>query len=164
MIDAVWKIKTFSEITTNELYEIIKARINVFVVEQNCPYPDLDDNDQKAVHLWAEKKGEVLAYCRIFDKGIKYPETSIGRVVTTEKARGTGFGKQLIKYALEIIENRFETSEVRISAQDYLLKFYSGFEFQDTGKKYLEDNIPHTEMFRKIEKPKVKTSGSYKNI
>ncbi|MNX96093.1 putative acyltransferase [compost metagenome] len=109
----------------------------------------MDDNDQKAIHLWAEKEGEVLAYCRIFDKGIKYPETSIGRVVTTENGRGTGLGKQLISYAIDIIENRLRTSEVRISAQDYLLKFYSDFGFQDTGKKYLEDNIPHTEMFRK---------------
>lgn len=149
MINADWKIKTFSELNTKELYAIIKARVNVFVVEQDCPYPDLDDNDQKAIHLWAEKEGEVLAYCRIFDKGIKYAETSIGRVVTTEKARGTGLGKQLIKYALEIIQNRLGTLEVRISAQDYLLKFYSDFGFQDTGKKYLEDKIPHTEMFRK---------------
>ena len=149
MIDIDWKIKTFSELTTVELYEIIKARVNVFVVEQDCPYPDLDDYDQKAIHLWAEKEGEVLAYCRIFDKGIKYPETSIGRVVTTEKGRGTGLGKQLISYAIDVIENRLRTTEVRISAQDYLLKFYSGFGFVDTGKKYLEDNIPHTEMFRK---------------
>lgn len=149
MINAEWKIKMFSELTTTELYAIIKARINVFVVEQDCPYPDCDDYDQKAIHLWAENNGEVLAYCRIFGKGIKYPETSIGRVVTTQNARGTGLGKQLIKYALEIIENRLETSEVRISAQDYLLKFYSNFGFADTGKKYLEDNIPHTEMFRK---------------
>lgn len=148
MTNADWKIKTFSELTTTELYEIIKARINVFVVEQDCPYPDCDDYDQKAIHLWAEKNGEVLAYCRVFDKGIKYPETSIGRVITTENGRGTGLGKQLITYALEIIENRLGTSEVRISAQDYLLKFYSDFGFQDTGKKYLEDNIPHTEMLR----------------
>ncbi|MBP6576165.1 MAG: GNAT family N-acetyltransferase [Chryseobacterium sp.] len=149
MTNIDWKIKTFSELTTTELYEIIKARVNVFVVEQDCPYPDLDDYDQKAIHLWAEKEGEVLAYCRIFDKGIKYPETSIGRVVTTEKGRGTGLGKQLISYAIDVIENRLRTTEVRISAQDYLLKFYSGFGFVDTGKKYLEDNIPHTEMFRK---------------
>ncbi|SHK13312.1 GNAT family N-acetyltransferase [Epilithonimonas mollis] len=150
MDNLVWKIKTFDEISTQELYSVIKARINVFVVEQDCPYPDLDDYDQKAIHLWAEIDGEVLAYCRIFDKGIKYQETSIGRVVTTEKGRGTGLGKQLINYALEVIENRLMTSEVRISAQDYLLRFYAGFGFQDTGKKYLEDNIPHTEMHRKI--------------
>ena len=149
MIDIDWKIKTFSELTTVELYEIIKARVNVFVVEQDCPYPDLDDCDQKAIHLWAEKEGEVLAYCRIFDQGIKYSETSIGREVTTENGRGKDLGKQLISYAIDIIENRLRTSEVRISAQDYLLKFYSDFGFRDTGKKYLEDNIPHTEMLRK---------------
>ena len=149
MNNIIWKIKSFEEITTSELYEIIKARVDVFVVEQDCPYPDLDDYDQKALHLWAEQDQKVLAYCRIFNQGIKYPETSIGRVLTTEKGRGKNFGKQLIQYAIETIENRFRTSEIRISAQDYLLRFYSGFGFEDTGKKYLEDNIPHTEMFRK---------------
>ncbi|MEG0761405.1 ElaA protein [Chryseobacterium piscicola] len=149
MNNIIWKIKNFEEITTAELYEIIKARVDVFVVEQDCPYPDLDGYDQQAIHLWAEQENNVLAYCRIFDKGIKYNETSIGRVLTSEKGRGKNLGKQLIQYALETIENRFKTLEVRISAQDYLLKFYSGFGFQDTGKKYLEDNIPHTEMFRK---------------
>ncbi|WP_312078727.1 GNAT family N-acetyltransferase [Chryseobacterium sp.] len=149
MSNIIWKIKNFEEITTAELYEIIKARVDVFVVEQDCPYPDLDGYDQQAIHLWAEQENNVLAYCRIFNKGIKYNETSIGRVLTSEKGRGKNLGKQLIQYALETIENRFKTLEVRISAQDYLLKFYSGFGFQDTGKKYLEDNIPHTEMFRK---------------
>lgn len=148
MDNVVWNIKRFDELTVPELYAIIKARIDVFVVEQDCPYPDLDNYDQKALHLWAENDGEVLAYCRIFDRGVKYPETSIGRVITTEKGRGTGLGKQLIQYAVEVIENRLGTSEIRISAQDYLLRFYSGFGFQDTGKKYLEDNIPHTEMFK----------------
>ena len=149
MSNIIWKIKSFEEITTSELYKIIRARVDVFVVEQDCPYPDLDGYDQQAVHIWAEQDQDVLAYCRIFNKGIKYQETSIGRVLTTEKARGKSLGKQLIQYAVETIENRFHTSEVRISAQDYLLRFYSGFGFEDTGKKYLEDNIPHTEMFRK---------------
>ncbi len=153
MSNIVWKIKTFEEFTVPELYNVLKARINVFVVEQNCPYPDLDDYDQKAVHIWAEQDGEVLANCRIFDKGIKYQEASIGRVLTTEKARGKNLGKQLIAYALETIEARFHTSEVRISAQDYLLKFYGEFGFENTGKKYLEDDIPHTEMlYRKKQK------------
>ncbi|MDQ0592146.1 ElaA protein [Chryseobacterium ginsenosidimutans] len=147
--NTIWKIKTFEEFTVSELYAVLKARIDVFVIEQNCPYPDLDNYDQKAIHIWAEENGDVLAYCRIFDKGIKYNETSLGRVLTTEKARGKSLGKLLIKYAVEIIENRFYTSEIRISAQDYLLKFYSDFGFVDTGKKYLEDDIPHTEMLRK---------------
>ncbi|AZB00691.1 GNAT family N-acetyltransferase [Chryseobacterium joostei] len=145
----IWKIKTFDEFTVPELYSILKARIDVFVIEQNCPYPDLDNYDQKAVHIWAEENGEVLAYCRIFNKGIKYDETSIGRVLTTEKARGKSLGKQLIQYAVETIENRFRTSEIRISAQDYLLRFYTGFGFEDTGNKYLEDDIPHTEMIKR---------------
>lgn len=149
MSNIIWKIKTFDEFTVPELYAVLKARIDVFVIEQNCPYPDLDNYDQKAVHIWAEENGNVLAYCRIFDKGIKYDETSIGRVLTTELARGKSLGKLLIKYAVETIENRFRTSEIRISAQDYLLKFYGDFGFEDTGKKYLEDDIPHTEMIRK---------------
>lgn len=85
----------------------------------------------------------------MFDKGIKYNETSIGRVLTTEYARGTGLGKQLIAHAIEVIEKEYQTSEIRISAQDYLIKFYSDFGFQDTEKKYLEDNLPHTEMIRR---------------
>ncbi len=149
MNNIVWKIKTFDELTVTELYAVIKARVDVFVVEQDCPYPDLDGYDQKAIHLWAEEDGEVLAYCRIFDKGIKYNEASIGRVLTTEKARGKNLGRQLIAYAVQAIENRFRTSEIRISAQDYLLRFYGDFGFEDTGKKYLEDDIPHTEMLRK---------------
>lgn len=149
MSSIIWKIKTFDEFTVPELYAVLKARIDVFVIEQNCPYPDLDNYDQKAIHIWAEEDGEILAYCRVFDKGIKYGETSLGRVLTTEKARGKNLGRQLIKYAVETIENRFHTKEIKISAQDYLLKFYSEFGFTDTAKKYLEDDIPHTEMIRK---------------
>ena len=148
MSNITWNVKTFEQLTTNELYKILQARIDVFVVEQNCPYPECDNYDQKALHLWAEIDNEILAYCRIFDKGIKYPETSIGRVLTTENARGKKMGKQLLSYAIEIIETRYKTPSVRISAQDYLLKFYSEFGFVDTGKKYLEDGIPHTEMLR----------------
>ena len=144
----IWKVRSFDELTAPELYNILKARCDVFIVEQNCPYPDLDDYDQKALHLWTETNGEVLAYCRLFNSGIKYKEASIGRVLTTESARGKTLGKQLIAYAIDVIENRFQTTEIRISAQDYLLNFYSRFGFQDTGKKYLEDDIPHTEMFR----------------
>lgn len=145
----IWKVRTFQELTVPELYKILKARCDVFIVEQNCPYPDLDDYDQKSLHLWAEIDGEILAYCRLFNFGIKYKECSIGRVLTTEKARGRNIGKQLMSYAVEVIETRFKTSQIRISAQDYLLNFYQQFGFEDTGKKYLEDNIPHTEMFRK---------------
>lgn len=149
MKNVIWSIKKFDELTITELYKILKARMEVFIIEQDCHYLDLDNYDQKALHLWAEKEGFVLAYCRVFDRDIKYNEASIGRVLTTESGRGKGVGRRLMNLAVEVIENRFQTSEIRISAQDYLLKFYSELGFQDTGKKYLEDNIPHTEMIKK---------------
>ena len=149
MKDIIWKIKSFEELSIHELYEILKVRQEVFVVEQTCYYLDADGYDQKALHLFAEKEGKVVAYCRIFPKGVKYPETSIGRVLTHPDFRNLKLGKTLISFALEAIKTRFNTTECRISAQDYLIKFYSDFGFQDTGKKYLEDDIPHTEMARK---------------
>lgn len=144
-----WTVKPFETLSTNDLYRIVQARVEIFVIEQNTPYQDLDNTDQKALHLWAEQDGNILAYCRLFNRGIKYNEASIGRVLTTEYARGTGLGKQLISRAIQVIEKEYQTSEIRISAQDYLIKFYSDFGFQDTGKKYLEDNLPHTEMIRR---------------
>ena len=143
-----WKIKSFAELSVPELYEILKIRQEVFVVEQTCHYFDADGYDDKALHLWAESNGEILAYCRIFDAGIKYEEASIGRVLTNPNCRNLRLGKTLMTFALLTIEARFRAAAVRISAQDYLLKFYAEFGFQDTGKKYLEDNIPHTEMIK----------------
>ena len=143
-----WKIKSFIELSGTELYEILKIRQQVFVVEQACYYLDADGYDDKAIHLWAEQNGEILAYCRIFDAGIKYQEASIGRVLTNSNYRNLRLGKTLMKFALLTIEARFRAVGVRISAQDYLLRFYSEFGFNDTGKKYLEDDIPHTEMLK----------------
>lgn len=143
-----WKIKSFAELSVPELYEILKIRQEVFIVEQTCDYLDADGYDDKALHLWAENNGEILAYCRLFEAGIKYQEASIGRVLTNSNYRNLRLGKTLMKFALFIIEARFRVGDVRISAQDYLLKFYSEFGFQDTGKKYLEDDIPHTEMLK----------------
>lgn len=148
MGDIVWKIKSFDEFNTSELYEILKVRQEVFIVEQTCYYQDADDYDQKALHLWAEKEGRIVAYCRFFAPGIKYQESSIGRVLTHPNYRNLSLGKNLIYLALAAIEKRFGTSACRISAQDYLLKFYGSFGFKDTGKKYLEDDIPHTEMVK----------------
>ncbi len=147
--ELLWNVGSFQELTAIQLYRILKVRSEVFVVEQNCPYLDTDGLDPVAIHLWAEVDGEVAAYCRIFGPGIKYSDCSIGRVVTAEKFRRMNYGKILMKLAVDVVAHRFSTSEIRISAQDYLLDFYSGFGFQDTGKKYLEDNIPHSEMFRK---------------
>lgn len=143
-----WKIKTFTELSTFELHQILKARIDVFVVEQNCPYPEVDGDDPKAIHLWAEDHGEVVAYCRIFEPGIKYAETSIGRVLTHQNYRKMNLGKTLMKFAITTIETKFPGNSIRISAQDYLLAFYTNLGFCTTGKNYLEDGIPHSEMLR----------------
>lgn len=151
MTDLVWKVKNFSELTPDEVYKILNIRQEVFVVEQKCYYLDADNYDQKAIHLWAEKNGEILAYLRIFNRNIKYPEASIGRVLTALSVRRENLGKTLVAFSLQIIFNQMRCKSVRISAQDYLIKFYSNFGFVDTGKKYLEDNIPHTEMLLKKE-------------
>ncbi len=144
-----WNSKKFSELTTSELYSILKVRTEVFVVEQNCSYLDPDGKDPEALHLWTQTNGEIQAYCRIFAPGIQYKEASIGRVLTSANARGKGLGRKLLKESIEIIESNFNFSSIRISAQDYLLDFYQDFGFVTTGNSYLEDGIPHSEMLRK---------------
>lgn len=146
MSETIWKIKTFEELSSLELYAILKVRQEVFVVEQTCYYLDADGSDQEAVHIWAEQDNMVLAYCRIFDSGIKYEESSIGRVLTHPDFRKLKLGKFLLQIAIGTIKSRFRTPYIRISAQDYLIRFYEEFGFQSTGKNYLEDEIPHTEM------------------
>lgn len=141
-------MKTFADLSAAELYAVMKARQEVFIVEQNCQYQDADGYDERALHLWALENDEIIAYCRIFPPNIKYSEASFGRVLTTRAGRGRGVGKILVRCAIDIVENRFRTSAITISAQDYLLKFYGGFGFEPTEKKYFEDEIPHTEMRR----------------
>lgn len=145
----IWKVKSFADLSVPELYAIMKIRQEVFIVEQNCPYLDADDEDEKALHLWAENEGKIVAYCRIFDCGIRYSDASIGRVLTHPQFRSQKLGRILMRFAINTLEQRFGAKTVRISAQDYLLKFYGDFGFHDTGKKYLEDGIPHTEMIRR---------------
>lgn len=148
MTNTVWKIKKFDNLNIAELYAILKIRQEVFVVEQTCYYLDADGFDQYAFHIWAEKEGEVVAYCRVFGPNIKYEECSIGRVLTSERMRKKKAGKFLMKLAIETIESNFKTKKIRISAQEYLEKFYETFGFHTSGKKYLEDDIPHIEMIR----------------
>lgn len=142
-----WIIKPFQELSVIELYELIKLRLEIFVVEQNCSYQDADGKDLKSLHLMGySNDGVLVAYCRILPAGISYAEVSIGRVVSSSLVRGSGVGKQLMLEALKCIEEKFGNSSVRISAQSYLLKFYESFGFKSLGKEYLEDNIPHMEM------------------
>ena len=143
-----WVNKSFEELTTTELYGLLRSRVDVFVVEQHCPYPELDQWDQKATHLWAEAKGNIAAYCRLFAPGVRFENASIGRVLTTAPFRRQELGKQLMTRALKILDSAYPGHKVQISAQDYLLEFYSRLGFVSTGKQYLEDGIPHSEMIR----------------
>ncbi len=142
-----WKIKKFEELSTNELYRIMQLRLEVFSVEQNCAYQDADGKDFNCFHLIGyNKENDILAYSRIVPPEISFKEVSIGRVITSQKVRGTGSGKELMKKSIEFIKQQFGNVPIRIGAQCYLIKFYSGFGFEISGNEYLEDNIPHIEM------------------
>lgn len=143
-----WEIKTFNELTVTELYEILRVRQAVFVVEQNCPYQDVDSLDNVSWHLYTrdEKTGNILAYLRITYAGHKYEEVSIGRVLTTDAARGMGLGKSLIQEAMSFLQKELPGQAIRISAQLYLQKFYEDFGFKVVSEPYDEDDIPHIEM------------------
>lgn len=144
-----WKIKRFEELTTTELYEILRVRAEVFVVEQTCVYQDLDLKDKKAYHLFCENNGEIVAYLRILDKGVSYPEISIGRVLTTEMNRGKGLAREMMQRAISFIKEELYEMQIRISAQLYLKKFYESLSFSVTSDVYLEDDIEHIEMVYK---------------
>lgn len=144
-----WHTKAFDELTTDELYEIMQLRVNVFVVEQNCPYPELDGKDKSCLHLYATSGQQIVAYARIVPPGLSYPQISIGRVITHPDFRKEGLGKQLIGHAIDKIEEEFGIQDIQIGAQCYLNTFYQSFGFKPVSEQYLEDGIPHVDMIRK---------------
>ena len=141
-----WALKKFAELTVAELYAILQLRNEVFVVEQNCPYQDADDKDQKSLHFMGWDGSTLVAYTRIIPQGISYTEASIGRVVTSPKYRDLGAGKTLMQLSITNTFNQFNCSQIKIGAQLYLKKFYEGLGFIQCSPEYLEDNIPHIEM------------------
>lgn len=145
-----FKIKQFEDLTTDELYKILKARIDVFVVEQNCPYEECDDKDYDSIHIFAQNKNSITAYLRIIPAGISYEEPSIGRVLVNKEYRRQGIAEKMMYLALEYIKNKLESDYIRISAQKYLLDFYQRLGFEKVSAEYLEDGIPHYEMLLKI--------------
>lgn len=143
-----FKIKPFKELSLNELYSILQLRSEVFVVEQNCVYQDIDGKDEKALHVIGYYNGEIVAYTRIFDKGYYFDETSIGRVVISPKYRDKKWGYQLMQVSIDAINEYFNDTKITISAQQYLTKFYQSLGFVQTSEVYLEDDIPHVQMKR----------------
>jgi len=142
------EIKTFKELNTEELYKILQLRSEVFVVEQDCVYQDVDSKDQKALHVIGFKKDEVVAYTRIFKSGYYFKEASIGRVVVKEPERKYGYGKVIMEASIKAVENYLNETKIHISAQEYLIKFYSSLGFKQVGEGYIEDGIPHVGMIR----------------
>ena len=142
-------IKTFSELTTKELYQILRLRSEVFVVEQNCVYQDIDKKDEKAIHIFGVSKNIIIAYTRCFQPGAYFKEASIGRVVVQKKQRKLKRGNQIMLDSIRAIETLYHTKLIRISAQCYLKIFYNNLDFYSVGDEYLEDGIPHINMIRK---------------
>lgn len=141
-----FKIKKFNELTVEEIYEILKIRNEVFIVEQKCPYDDCDGKDKNAYHLFYMEEGKFISYLRILEKGLSYDEISIGRVLVDKDYRGKGLARKSILQAIDFIQNNLKENSIRISAQHYLMDFYKSFGFKPVSGVYLEDNIPHIEM------------------
>ena len=144
------KIKSFQELTTKELYDLLQLRSEVFVVEQDCVYQDIDGKDQKAIHVLGYHQETLVAYTRVFRSGDYFKESSIGRVVVAENYRAYQYGYAIMKASIDAIENQFKESTIKISAQTYLKGFYNNLDFYEVGEEYLEDGIPHIKMIRSI--------------
>lgn len=145
------QIKTFDELQTKELYDLLQLRSEVFVVEQDCVYQDIDGKDQKALHVLGYYQDQLVAYTRLFKPGDYFEYSSIGRVVVKESFRQFGFGKDIMKASIKVIEEGSNGKMIKISAQCYLKKFYNELGFIEEGDTYLEDGIPHMAMYRKLE-------------
>lgn len=143
-----WQQLTFEQLSTTQLYQLLKLRVDVFVVEQTCPYPELDDKDhQRGVHhLLGYRDDQLVACARLLPPGISYPSASIGRVATKESERGSGLGHLLLQQALSSCQQLWPEQSIEIGAQEHLAKFYEKHGFVQTSPMYLEDDIPHIDM------------------
>ncbi|WP_333862390.1 GNAT family N-acetyltransferase [Chitinophaga sp.] len=143
-----WEIRTFEALSNEELYQILRLRNEVFVVEQQCAYQDADNYDQQAVHVMGITDAGLAAYTRVFGPGIKFDMASIGRVVTAGFARRPGLGRELMNVSIATVQDKWGKMPIKISAQQYLQKFYESLGFVQHSVTYMEDNIPHIEMIR----------------
>ena len=141
-----WRCKKFNDLTLYELYALLRLRSEVFVVEQNCPYLDMDGKDLKGYHLMCWKEDKLLACTRLLPAEISYQEMAIGRVATAYSVRRLGLGKELMQRSIDACYQLFGVAPIRIGAQLYLKKFYESFHFVQASQMYLEDDIEHIEM------------------
>lgn len=140
-----YHVKQFSQLTTKEFLELVKLRIAVFVVEQNCPYQEVDDADELAYHTWLQEGTDIVGYTRIIDKG---DTVTFGRVIVNPDYRGKKLGNKLVEETLKVVEDKYPTRPIIIGAQAHLTEFYGAFGFEVISDVYLEDDIPHVDMRR----------------
>lgn len=140
-----WELKKFDDLANEELHDIFRLRVDIFIVEQNCPYPEVDGKDPKSLHLMYKENGEIVAYARILPPGVSYDEASIGRVVVAESHRGSGLGYVLLEQAVKATLAEYN-QPVKIGAQAHLEKYYGFAGFVKASDVYLEDDIPHIDM------------------
>ncbi|MBN1467671.1 MAG: GNAT family N-acetyltransferase [Fusobacteriaceae bacterium] len=145
-----WYIKKFEQLSLDELYDILKMRSEIFVVEQECVYLDVDGKDKDVFHLFLKENNKILAYCRILPRGIAYEEASIGRVIVNKNFRKEKLGETLMTKAISYLKDVLKEKEIKIQAQAYLRSFYKKFGFQEISDEYLEDGIPHIDMEMKL--------------
>ena len=145
-----WICKQFSELTTGELYRVLRLRSEVFVVEQNCVFQDMDNKDFVCHHMMGWQGSELLGYARIVPPGISYVESSIGRIVSSPAARGLGIGRELLEQSIRAMYGLHGKRDIRIGAQYYLKEFYESFGFVQKGEIYSEDGINHIEMLLSV--------------
>lgn len=144
-----WQTKHFNDLSVDEYWGILYLRTEIFVVEQDCPYQEVDEKDKVSYHLFGKNENnEVIATSRVLPQGISYKEVSIGRVALKKEARGKGIADEMMFKTFEFIKKQFGEVNIRISAQEYLINFYGKHGFKQVGEGYLEDNIPHIEMLR----------------
>ena len=143
-----WFLKKFEELTISELYAILQLRNEVFIIEQNCVYPDLDNKDQFSYHLMCWNEEKLIAYTRLLPPGVAYENPAIGRVATSASVRKSGIGKELMKRSIEHSDILFGKKPITLGAQLYLQRFYESFQFKASSEVYLEDGIEHIEMTR----------------
>ena len=144
----IFIIKRFNELSTQELYTVLQLRAEVFVVEQDCVYQDLDNKDLDAYHVLGVLDTKIVAYARIFKPGDYFLESSIGRIVVKKEFRKFQYGYKLVENSIQFIENNLQQNTILISAQSYLTKFYNSLGFTQVGEEYLEDGIPHIKMLK----------------
>ena len=138
-------VKKFDELTVTELYDILKLRAAVFILEQNCLYQDLDEKDKHAYHVYLTDNNNIQAYARVLDIGVSYADaTSIGRIISAE--RGKGLGSQIVKASIQVAKDKYGPNKIKIAAQSYAKVFYEKEGFVVCSDEFLEDGIPHVEM------------------